>query len=101
MGVSVTTTEGRASRVQVDMNKSRFDGDCRGRNPTDRGKPGTKKSLLVERSGGPLAIVLAPANIHDKTLLEATLNGIVVDRPDPRVYRQHREGTGELVPACG
>ena len=35
------------------MNKSRFDGDRRGKNPTDRAKPGTKKSLIVERSSSP------------------------------------------------
>ncbi len=36
-----------------------------GPNPTDRGKPGTKKSLLVEGSGGPLSAAIAGANVHD------------------------------------
>ena len=71
------------------MNKSRFDGDRRGPNPTDRGKAGTKKSLIVERSGGPLGLEIAGANVHDTKLLEATIEAIVVDRPDPRVYPQH------------
>jgi putative transposase len=65
------------------MNKSRFGGDKRGANPTDRAKPGTKKSLIVERSGGPLGVVIAGANVHDVKLLEATIKAIVVDRPDP------------------
>ena len=57
------------------MNKSRFGGDKRGANPTDRAKPGTKKSLIVERSGGPLGVVIAGANVHDVKLLEATIKG--------------------------
>ena len=35
------------------MGKARLGGDAVGRNPTDRGKPGTKRSILVEASGGP------------------------------------------------
>jgi putative transposase len=71
------------------MNKSRFGGDKRGANPTDRAKPGTKKSLIVERSGGPLGVVIAGANVHDVKLLEATIKAIVVDRPDPDSHPQN------------
>ena len=42
-----------------------------------------KKSLLVERSGGPLAVVVAGANVHDTKLLAQTLEAIVVERPAP------------------
>lgn len=42
-----------------------------------------KRSLLVEESGGPLAVVVAGANRHDTKLLEATLVAIVVERPEP------------------
>ena len=52
-------------------------------NPTDRGKAGTKRSLLVDGEGGPLSIVVAGANVHDAKLLEATLDAIVVERPQP------------------
>lgn len=52
-----------------------------GPNPTDRGKNGVKRSLLVEAGGGPLAVVVAGANVHDTKLLEATLDAIVVERP--------------------
>ncbi len=38
-------------------------GDLIGRNPTDRGKRGVKRSLLVEAAGGPLAVVIAGANV--------------------------------------
>lgn len=54
-----------------------------GPNPTDRGKPGTKKSLLVEAGGGPLSIVVSAANVHDTKLLRATLEAVVVEPPQP------------------
>jgi putative transposase len=60
-----------------------------GPNPTDRGKPGTKRSLLVDEQGGPLAAVIDGANVHDTKLLDATLNAIVIDRPDPEDQEQH------------
>jgi transposase len=52
-----------------------------GRKPTDRGKNGSKRSLLVDERGVPLSIVLSGANTHDVKLLAATLDGIVVKRP--------------------
>lgn len=58
-------------------------GDLIGPNPTDRAKNGTKKSVLVEAAGGPLAVVIAPANRHDTKLLGPTLAAIVVERPVP------------------
>lgn len=40
-----------------------------------------KRSLLVEAQGGPLAIVIAGANVHDTKLLAQTLDALVVERP--------------------
>ena len=54
-----------------------------GRNPTDRGKPGTKTSLLVEEQGGPLGVVVDGANVPDCKLLEATIAAVVIERPQP------------------
>jgi putative transposase len=71
------------------MGKSRFDGDKRGPNPTDRAKMGTKKHLLVEQAGGPLGLEVAGANVNDHKLLEATIEGVVVERPDPEEVVQH------------
>jgi putative transposase len=42
-----------------------------------------KRSILVEADGGPLAVVLAGANVRDDKLLEATLEAVVVERPRP------------------
>jgi putative transposase len=71
------------------MGKSRFDGDARGPNPTDRAKMGTKKSVIVEQSGGPLGVAIDGANVHDTKLLERTINAIVVARPDPEQVIQN------------
>ena len=65
------------------MTKAPFGGAATGANPTDRGKKGTKRSLLTEGGGIPIAIAVAGANRHDKVLLAATLDGIVVARPEP------------------
>jgi putative transposase len=61
-----------------------------GPNPTDRGKMGVKQSLLVEGEGGPLSVCIAAANLNDHLLLSATLEAIVVERPEPTLEQpQH------------
>ena len=42
-----------------------------------------KRSLLVEKDGGPLGVVIAGANVPDQKLLAATLDAVVVERPEP------------------
>lgn len=72
------------------MNKTRFGGQIAiGPNPTDRAKKGIKKSVAVERNGGPTSVVIAGANVPDMKLLETTLHAIVVERPDPDTYEQN------------
>jgi putative transposase len=39
--------------------------------------------VLVEGDGGPLAVVIAAANVNDQKLLRETIEAIVVDRPRP------------------
>lgn len=65
------------------MTKAPFGGAATGPNPTDRGKQGTKDSVLTDGAGIPLAIVVDGANRHDMKLLAATLDGLVVARPAP------------------
>lgn len=43
-----------------------------------------KRSVVTEADGGPLAVVVAGATVHDPTLLAATVDAIVVERPVPR-----------------
>lgn len=72
------------------LGKARMGGDSIGPNPTDRAKNGTKKSLLTDGAGGPLSIVIAPANVNDHKLLDQTLDSIVVERPKvTRAKPQH------------
>jgi putative transposase len=54
-----------------------------GRNPTDRGKLGTKRSLLTDGRGVPLGLALAGANRNDHKLMRETLEAIPVLRPKP------------------
>lgn len=56
-------------------------GDLTGANPTDRGKRGTKRHILTDRRGVPLAATLSAANVHDKWLLAATLDAVVIRAP--------------------
>jgi putative transposase len=60
-----------------------------GRNPTDRGKQGTKKSVLTDGEGGPLGVVIAGANVVEQKLLRATIEAIVIERPDPAEVEQN------------
>jgi putative transposase len=46
-----------------------------------------KRSLVVEADGGPLGAAMAGANVHDTKLLAATLERIVVERPQPTEER--------------
>jgi putative transposase len=65
------------------MTKAPLGGEATGKNPTDRAKCGTKRSLLVEATGIPLAIEVGPANRHDVRMLASTLDGVVMQRPSP------------------
>lgn len=49
-------------------------GEAAGRSPVDRGKQGTKRSLLVDGNGIPIGCVIAGANCHDSPLLAPTLD---------------------------
>lgn len=71
------------------MTKAPLGKAATGANPTDRGKSGVKRSLLTDGAGIPLAIVIDGANRHDVKLLYATLDGIVIARPEPTEEQQH------------
>ena len=47
-----------------------------GPNPVDRGKPGSKYHLVVDRNGIPLAVRLSAANAHDATQLLPLVDAI-------------------------
>jgi putative transposase len=63
-------------------------GETSARNPADRGKQGTKRSVLTEASGIPIGLAVAGANRYDLMLLPATLAGMPVPRPRPGPTRR-------------
>lgn len=65
----------------------RWVGKKTGKNPTDRGKLGVKRSVVTDSRGVPLGLAIAGANAHDSTLLRATLQSMPVRRP-PSVGRR-------------
>ena len=73
---------GNGRRRRLRHGRGPFWGGAVGCNPTGRGKAGSKRSILVDASGGPLSVVVAGANVHDTKLLALTLDSIVVERPD-------------------
>jgi putative transposase len=63
---------------------------------------------LTDGDGGPLAVVVAPANKPDAQLLEATIEAVVVERPAADEIEQHLcldkgydNPTGEAAAAGG
>jgi len=58
------------------ITKSPCGGELSGRSPVDRGKQGTKRSVVTDGRGIPLALVAAGANRHDSPLYEPTIRQI-------------------------
>jgi putative transposase len=70
-------------------------GEATGKNPTDRAKMGTKRSMLTDGAGIPLAVALEGANCHDSKLLVATLDGLMVARPVAELEEEGGAGRSE------
>jgi putative transposase len=54
-----------------------------GKNPTDRGKLGTKRSPLVEAAGVPVGLAIVGANRYNIKQINLTIESIQVERPTP------------------
>ena len=52
-----------------------------GPNPTDRGKKGSKRHILVDENGIPISLLVSAANQHDSMALETLLKAAVVSPP--------------------
>jgi len=63
------------------MSPAPLGGSKSGKNPTDRGKSGSKVHLLVDERGAPLAIFITGANEHDKWSADDLIVHIVAKRP--------------------
>lgn len=56
-----------------------------GKNPTDRGKQGVKRSAMTDANGLPLSLVVAGANTHDIRLVADMLDALQTGRPGRRL----------------
>ena len=79
-------------------------GELTGPNPTDRGKPGSKRHVLVDAGGIPLALELTAANVHDSAVLEPALDAVppirqCAGRPRRRPGKLHAD-KGYDYPRC-
>ena len=45
--------------------------------------------MLTEADGGPVAVVVTGANVHDSMLLQDALEAVVVEPPNPLEHEQH------------
>ncbi len=73
--------------------------EATGRNPTDRAKPGTKRHLLTEGKGIPIAVVVTGANRHDRKKLATLLDATVVE-PAPVAAPHLVLDRGYDYPSC-
>lgn len=71
------------------ITKAPLGGEATGPSPGDRATGGTKRSVLSEGRGAPLAVVAAGANVPDKTLALETLAALNGLRPQKVVKRVH------------
>lgn len=65
------------------MTKAPLGGKKTGKNPTDRAKMGTKRSMLTDAKGIPLSITVDGANRHDVKMARITIENIQTKRPKP------------------
>src|SRR3712207_4738007 len=75
-----------------------------GKNPTDKGKSGSKRHLVVDRSGIPLSVTHSAANVHDSKVLEEAVDAIEPihkprGRPRKRPNKLHAEKAYDF-PRC-
>src|SRR5215211_6248975 len=47
-----------------------------GKNPTDKGKKGSKRHIVVDREGIPLSVTHSAANVHDSKVLEEAMDAV-------------------------
>jgi hypothetical protein len=82
---------------QIDWERTSLDsasvpapgGPKAGKNPTDKGKQGSKRHVVVDRRGVPLCVIHTAANVHDSKVLEEAVDAIS-PIPWPQKARRRR-----------
>ncbi|HEV8194943.1 MAG TPA: transposase [Ktedonobacterales bacterium] len=99
-----STGSGPHSRVRVCRP---LGGEVTGKDPTNRGKLGTKRHIVVDRGGLPFAATVSGLNVYDSGLLDETLYAVPPlrlpgqrrGRPRQRPVKQHAD-KGYNDPRC-
>jgi IS5 family transposase len=67
-------------------------GSKTGPNPTDKGKKGSKRHVMVDWGGIPLAVTHSAANVHDSKVLEEAVDAIEpIKRPRGRPRKRPKK----------
>ncbi len=79
-------------------------GEKTGPNPTDRGRPGSKRHLITDANGIPLAVQITAANLHDSHVFEELIDAVPLirqgrGRPRQRPAKLHADKAYDL-PRC-
>jgi len=62
---------------------------------------GSKRHIIVDQNGVPLAVVLSGANVHDSKEHDHCWDALILARPNPNVLEQHAcEDKGYDFPVC-
>ena len=63
-----------------------------GKNPTDKGKAGTKRHVVSDPRGIPLCVMLSAANVHDSMVFEELIDAIEpIKRPRGRPRKRPKK----------
>ncbi|BDI31596.1 DDE transposase [Capsulimonas corticalis] len=93
LGIADQINWERAS-IDASLVPAKHGGSKTGKNPTDRGKPGSKRHLVVDQSGHILVAELTAANVNETTLLPEQVDAIPAIRsPRGRWGRRRRRST--------
>jgi hypothetical protein len=80
------------SRASIDTaSVSSPRGAYTGPNPTDRGKLGSKRHLMTDRNGMPLAFYVSGANRHDSIMFEPLVDALPTPEGKPGRARRWPE----------
>ena len=79
------------------MTKAPLGGEKVGKNPTDRGKIGTKRSLLTEGGGVPIGLAVEGANRNDFKMARETIESIPVRAAGPDPGHAPRDVPGQRL----
>ena len=79
-------------------------GERTGPNPTDRGRPGSKRHVITDARGIPLAVRITAANVHDSRVFEEMIDAVPPirqrrGRPRRRLAKLHADKAYD-IPRC-